>query len=384
MASTSATLYRERQAPVSQLVGIALLALLLRAMCVAVVMRQTGLDLVDLLHIGDGKSYLAYAHFIVGDVSSLSAYDSRVFPGLPAILALLMRLGLGQVAASFLVIATSAAVVTVAAAKLFKDARLGWLLACVPPIFLICSADLGNETPMLALALLGVLLAQRKTLAAVIGGGVLLGLAGVVRPMAAFVVAALLVWMIQQKRWRDGAIVAGVSLLVVAAALGFVQWLLGDALAGVKVYAEDKRAYGGELFTWPGKSLLLTPRNSDVGTFKLLYVWAHVALLAMSLGLLAWRWVRTREGLATFALVLFVLNTLFLLTVGDRWGFQILPRLTLPALPAMLFAFTAFYNRPGRRVFIGAVAVLAAGSLLVGLAQADRAADRFEALTISP
>lgn len=364
-----------------QLVGMVVFALLLRAIYVAVVTQQTGLELIDLLRAGDGKSYLAYAHFITGQADSITAYDSRVFPGLPMLLAGLMKCGLGDVAASLVVIVTSAAASVAAMALLFKDARLGWLAAAVPPIFLICSADLGNETPMLALGLIGLLLARNRSLAAVVLGGIALGLAGAVRPMAAFMVIALLAWLAWEKRWRDAAVVAGVSLAVIGLALGGVHFLFGDALEGVKVYAEDDRAYGGQMFTWPGKSLLQTPTEMAVPKSKLLYVWAHVAMVAAAVSMLTWRAFRRRETIVMISLVWLALNTLFLLTVGDRWGFQILPRLTLPALPATLFAFAPLYRRPGRRWFVAGLIGLAIASLAVGIVQGTRGADRVDAAT---
>ncbi len=73
---------------------IALAAFALRVLIVLCVLGRYHITLTDYANKGDGESYIHYARAILGDPSDLTQYDQRVFPGYPALIALLHCAGI--------------------------------------------------------------------------------------------------------------------------------------------------------------------------------------------------------------------------------------------------------------------------------------------------
>src|SRR6185503_13683911 len=69
---------------------------------------------------GDGASYLAYAKAILGDASTLTNYDRRVFPGYPALIALVHLTGLSFSFAALLIDWLSAGIAAALSLQLFQ------------------------------------------------------------------------------------------------------------------------------------------------------------------------------------------------------------------------------------------------------------------------
>src|SRR5205814_1928551 len=136
---------------------------------------------------GDGASYIAYAKAMCGDASSLTEYDRRVFPGYPALIALLHLTGL--------------------------------------PV-----------------------------------------------PWAAL----LLDWL-------------GAGVAVVAAGFALLHFWTGDAMQGVRIYRDSPQAYVGSIFAWPFESLVMTPIREVVPWPQIPWIWLHVAVVLMAVGILARR-----------------------------------------------------------------------------------------------
>ncbi|MEL7237629.1 MAG: glycosyltransferase 87 family protein [Planctomycetota bacterium] len=340
--SPASTLDRKPFAPTARaLVFIAALDLLVRCIYARGWLTLSGDGLATYTAHGDGYSYLNYARFIAGDLGELSAYDRRVFPGLPMILGGLRLVGLPVEVAGVAVALASSLAASVLTAVLFRDVRAGWLMAITPPTFVACSAMVGNETPMLAALLGGMILLRRDRTAAVVFGGLLLGVAGAIRPMACFGAGAFLLWLLLHKRWWHAGIAGVLAAAVVGAALGAVAIWFGDALEGAKEYANNPKAYDGQIFAWPLQSILETPAAQNVPLSKTAYVWAYVLTLAAAIGVLAWKLLRpgqTSRAMLLMAMAWLLGNTGFALCVGSDWGFYIFPRLLLPGLPPMIWA----------------------------------------------
>ncbi len=318
---------------------IALSATLLRVGVVAAVHLHHGVSLFDYAtQVGDGQSYIAIARAMLGDRSGLSEYDQRVFPGYPAMIAGLHLAGLPFHLAALGIDWLAAGLVAAMAAALFGDRRVGWAMVMLVPQYLINSTLAMSEAPMLTLTLAGLLLARRCRSGQ---AGAVLGLAGLVRPMACFAVAGAALSSAVEGRCRRGlalALVAGG--VFVAGWMGAALWS-GHAFENVRIYKNHPGAYAGQLFTYPFGSLISTPLHATVAAWKIPYIWAHVALTLLAIGLLAVKFKRdprSADGLDALCLPWLAGNTLFVLCIGSHWGFDHYPRFTIPALPALFFA----------------------------------------------
>jgi hypothetical protein len=317
----------------------AAVTLAVRLVYVLITARAAHLSFYGYAAYGDGHSYLDYARFILGQLHSLDPYDARLFPGFPALIALLHLAGVPLSVAALGLTWVSAAIATPAAAALFRSRRVAWAMVFLPPDYLLITSVASTEGPMLALTLLGLLMAVRgKQWGGAELAGVLLGLAGVVRPMACFAVLGYFVYAHVVGAGRKpvrGWIVGLVAAGVVGLAMLGLRHLFGDAMHGAKAYAGD--AYRGNLFTWPFGSLIMTPRRTHVPLLKVALVWAHVLINFLAIAILIWR-LRARSRarpLDSLALPWLGGLTAFNLCVGDVWGFQCFARFLTPALPAL-------------------------------------------------
>ena len=312
----------------------------------------------DYALFSDAASYAAYAELLLGRVQAIDAHDGRVFPGLPAATALVALPGLSVPLAQLLYTFACGAFVPALAALVFRDARVGWATVVFPPIWLAGASMVGSEAPMLALSLAGlavVLAPDRPRLWHAAVAGVLLGLAGATRPVACFAAAGLIALLISRRRTAHAAVVGGASLAVVVAALLLVRAFFGDAMAGVRTYAADPRAYGGSsMFAPPFWSLLTTPTRVSIQSAKIAYAYLHALAMLVGLALLAVALVKRRGddgGLVLLAFVWLAGNSIFALSVGGDWGFHIFPRLLVPALPPLVWAFARLGWLPRPRLW---------------------------------
>jgi hypothetical protein len=162
-------------------------------------------------------------------------------------------------------------------------------------------------------------------------------------------------------------VVAGISAAGVAVGFGALRMWRGDVLEGVKIYANNKHTFGGQLLAWPFESLITTPLRSSVPLWKIGYVWAYVAAVLGGC-LLAVRALRRPVSArardeSLVAAVWLIANTVFVLSMGSVWGFHYFDRHILAALPPLLWAYRAYYPRR-----IGVWVVSGAVSAWLGLA----------------
>jgi hypothetical protein len=333
---------RPQAATRTQLLAIGLSALLLRVAVFAVTISGGKFSVLAYTDAGDGKSYQAYAAAICGDRTQWTQYDKRVFPGYPALIAAahgVTQLSLGICA--LLVTWISAAVAAAGSAMLFNDRRVGWAMVALIPHWPINSSLAMSEAPMLALTVCGLICGSGGMSAA---AGALLGMAVTIRPVACFPLAGLLLAQCLSERKNQAIVAAGMAGMVILGGLQWVHWLTGDPFSNVKVYAHSSAAYGGRIFAWPFQALIQTPLRAHPPIVFLAYIWAYVALvLAGCVALI--RRVRLQhrpDRLEQIALIWLAGNTLFTLCIGSGpygWGFYHFPRFTIPATPALFWAF---------------------------------------------
>ena len=301
---------------------------------------------------GDGASYIAYAKAILGDSSKLTEYDRRVFPGYPALIAIAHCLGLSFSVAAVSVDWLSAGIATGAALALFRDLRVGLAMVYLVPHYLTNSSLAMSEAPMLAFALVGLLLVLRRRMYLV--GGALLGFACLIRPMACFAVIGAIVALVMQRESRR-ALLTGVGwALVLAAGIAFVSWFSSDVFQSLRIYRDSPRAYGGHLFEWPFYSLITTPAREHVSAGFVTYIYAHVAIVLFACAMISVRLVwhgsaahdsPARTSLDALACTWLIGNTLFQLCIGSTWGFRHFARFAIPAQPALFWALCPMLPR---------------------------------------
>lgn len=329
---------------------IALAATLVR-ICIALLSSARAHQPVWLYaYWGDGPSYVAQARAMCGDASTLTDFDRRVFPGFAALIAIVHTLTHATFEYAALIIPwICSGIAAGAGTLLFRDRRIGWAMAFLIPHYLTYSSMPMSEAPLLAFMMCGMLIAQRGCVPSSILGGVLLGCAGMIRPVAAFAVIGFFAYDVYRRRVAVGFVFG----IAAAVTLGFLvalhQHWSGDALHGVHVYATNKAAYGDDkMFTWPFHSLLATPHRPDLPDLKkgkIAYIWIHVVLVLIGCGLIVRQAIvstKSRGGEASLDLLCvpwLLLNTLFVLCVGSKWGFFAFPRFTIPAMPAAFWAY---------------------------------------------
>lgn len=330
-------------------IAIAAAAIALRAIILVIVCACGRLLPGQYARLYDGNSYLITASAMAGDRSGFNDFHGRVFPGFPAMIALAHAAHLPMPAAAVGIDWICAAATAVLAARLFNDRRVGWAMVMLIPHYLMNSAMALSEAPLLAFSLAGLLLIRRNRMT---GGGALLGIAGLVRPMACFaLLGAVVAESIGRSSWLrrlfNISILTGAAGAVVFAGLILVHHWRGDALAGARYYVNSPNTYDGQLLTWPFHALLMVPGQRHVPASRVAYLWAHAILSLMACGVMARVLIRPkpvpepidwRDALAAPWLWG---NTLFALCIGSVWGFECFHRFTIPAMPAMFWALRA-------------------------------------------
>jgi hypothetical protein len=295
---------------------------------------------------GDTDSYIAWASAMTGEckLSSLSEYDRRVFPGYPAMIALVHLAGWPLPWAAAGVTWLAAGVAAAAAGKAFSDARVAWAMTCLIPHYNINSTLGMSEAPMLAMVCLGLLASQRHR---PILAGALFGYAGLIRPVACFGMLGVVFALVVGRRIRPAVVMTVSAGLIVAAGVIALQSWSGDALRGPRVYANHPDAYAGHLLQWPMYAMIHTPYIEKTPPWRIVYTWLHFALVVIGSVLLGVRLLRDERPLPRdlVAWPWLTSNTLFVMCVGTPWGFRHFPRFSLPAQPALFWALREWLPR---------------------------------------
>ena len=364
------------------LIAIGICAFIIRVVVFLVITLGLGFSFQTYTSAADGQSYQDYARAILGDRASLTEYDTRVFPGYPALMAATSEATRLPVAVTGLCITwIAAALAAVFSAMLFRDRRIGWAMVMFIPHWPINSSLIMAEAPMLALATAGLIVglgSNQKATRSVLAG-TLLGIAVLVKPAACFALLGLTAALWANRR-RKRAILTGVAgAIVVLAGLAGVRHLTGSALNSASVYSNSPSAYGGRIFAWPFESLIQTPIAAHAPIGRVIYVWAHVVLAVAACVILYRQRPRRKEAgsqshyrlLNLAALYWIVGNTLFTLCIGSGpfgWGFYHFPRFTIPAMPAMFWAIRRFW--PGKTWIWVCIAVVMTSVAVAGVRDA--------------
>src|SRR5438445_813734 len=121
-------------------VFIALTAFVLRAAVFLIVTSQTHWSLAEFANQRDGEGYLLLAQQFLGRAHDIPVFDQRLFPGYPALLALLGSSGLPLSLMALAFNWLAAAGIAVCSLLVFKDRRVGWAMAVLTPTYLLYSS----------------------------------------------------------------------------------------------------------------------------------------------------------------------------------------------------------------------------------------------------
>ena len=324
-------------------VRLFLAALLLRLAVFLTASHLYHIPLATYANKGDGESYLAYAKAILGNPSYLTEYHRRVFPGYPALIVLVHLIGFSLPLSALLVDWLSSGIAALAARSLFGERRIGWAMLFLLPHYLANSSLAMSEAPLLAFTLMGLLLAKKNR---PLAGGILLGCAGLIRPMACFAVGGLLLSFALERRWRQAIRTALSAAAIVIAGLAVMHFFTGDAFRGVRIYRDSPQAYVGRIFEWPFHSLITTPLREHIPPGFTTYIYIHVAIVLFACVSLARRVLHQKpHPLDLLAFTWLLSNTLFQLCIGSGWGFRHFPRFAIPAQPALFWALHPYVPR---------------------------------------
>lgn len=329
-----------------QLMAIGLTAVAVRVLLCLLVLWRGDLTPIGFAELRDGGQYLAMGQAWMGDFTALEALAEdrtilakRLFPLCPALIGLLHRAGVPLVWSSLLPNWIMVGFVAAGYAALFEDRRVGWAMALLTPSYLLNSTLISTETTSLLLVLLAIVLGMRRHH---IWAGIIFGLAGLARPVAVFAALGYFIYAMAHNRWRGALVVTlcAMAIFSIGAALVYlrfhVEWL------GFCIYAGHEQAYAGQLLTWPFNSLMHTPLDYPVARWKIVYVWLHVAAALFTCGVMLRQVMKERPSAQrafTWMMAAWLCaNTLFVLCLGDRWGFHEFHRFIVPALPPAFWA----------------------------------------------
>jgi hypothetical protein len=177
--------------------------------------------------------------------------------------------------------------------------------------------------------------------------GPLLGLALLTGPAAVFPLLGCLAFLAYHKNWRGAIVTALLAGLVAAAGFLAMAWRFGDPLQSLRYYPAAPAAYAGAQFTWPFAAILTTPQypgvRGPVTHPQMGYVWLHVlvVLIGCLLAFVRWRSQTQRPARALPALMALWLigSTAGAVCLAGPNGFSQFPRVIIPALPPLLWAY---------------------------------------------
>ena len=335
---------RRRAPSIASLLWIGAAAAVLRVALFVLVGLPRGATLLDWAAAADGGQYLRMASdWLTGPhYSKLDPAIGRLFPGLPALIAALVGLGAPPWAAALLPSWLGSAAVCVLAGRWTGSTRVAWALATVPPIFLYAGSLISTEVVCLVLSLAALLSARRERWPL---AGLCFGAAGWVRPFAIFAAIGWAVAMLRQGKVRPVSIVAAVSCATFGAGTVLTALRVGDPWLSFRTYAA---VHQGGILEFPFGSLLRVSFASETPTWKLFYVWSHVAVGVV--GLIAGvRRIRSaepqREDLLWTAFLWWAGTLGFALSAGTDWGFHDFPRYLSSGLPALFLLIDDFLPR---------------------------------------
>ena len=370
-----------------ELLAIFLAAVAVRCVAFAVMGWKAG-TVTGFAALSDGSAYIDNAKRINGD-GMPSAYDQRVFVGLPWVIAMTHKLGVPYLPAAAGIGLIVPGLMCVLAARVLHDRRIGWAMAVLPPHWVLDTAAVMNESLMLTLCFAGMLVVRKAAsdpLSRYSGGGLGRGsadlantstfdsnstnkktpsptlprrtgrgsksplslraaygpvlaalafaLAGVVRPMTCFAVAGAIAFLLQAKRPGKAVMLAIDTLVLLALLFLAFKGFYWNPLDNARTYDTQSLAYNGQVFTYPFGSFVDAFIHRGPLNKSLIYKTLHM-LAAIGVFVIAFvKWKHHRRPLDAWAVTWWGTNLAFAACIGSHWGVDIAQRSVMWAAPA--------------------------------------------------
>jgi len=349
-----------------ELIAAGVTAVAIRVLFACALMLGTHTSLHGWAMLRDGESYLRVAAAVRGAMDVPNAFDWRVFPGYPLAIGAVGSIGIPLSLSALLLTWGGAGVAAAAGGALFNRRDVAWALAVLLPGYLMYTSIAMSEGLLLGMTTVGLLMATRGRVAI---GGLLLGYAGLIRPVACFAVIAFGLWSLHRREIRN-ALVCGVTALVVVAT-GWLTWR-GWSHGAAQSVALYNQAYGNRLLEWPFEALIATPLQSPVAAWKVAYIYAHVLLVLVACAFAVRRLLlelprpHTQGSMGVLAGAWLLGNTMFAVCVGQYWGFHEFHRFIVPALPALYVVLEPLM--PRERVWWVAASIASLAMAAFGIA----------------
>lgn len=293
----------------------------------------------------DTPSYVAIADSTIEAARPENAWHERVFPGWSLVLVPFALLGVTQYSAVVLG-SLLAAIVPVLYLWHTGDKGFAWLIAFVPPTWLMHSS-LGMSEPLQLAASMASI-----ALATVSPGwsGLCMAMASLTRPQAVFAGAAILVNLFRLRKFKAAAKWVFAASLGPLALILFNIFTYKDWVHQARMYSmtpnvndeilKSLTAFMSErnFFNLPFVSLILTPILSPTPTWKIVFVLTNVVFVLSSSIILGMR--IKRDSFTAHYGIWAILNTAFIVCGGPYWGFHSFDRYAVWALPAYAYGFS--------------------------------------------
>lgn len=341
---------------VSAFIGMALLAIALRAMLVASVTASPGCGLEAYVLAADGRQIVATAQGWMGDMEAIrretffegmvangalsSSHLIRFFPALGGTLAVALSAGFPLGWAGTLPFWLLAGLSAALTALWAGDLRAGLVVASLPPIQLYASSFSGYEPWFFLSCVSAFLAAERGRWAA---AGALVGLAAWARPEALFAASGIAWLACRSGGWKP--LLRSTVAALVAGALGvlLVAWRFAPLVVELRGAAET--GIGGAsrvaFLSWPGQALFVGILDGSRPAWKIAYVLAHFVAALVVVATLALRSHRLEpsQGARPQALLLWIgAHLLFVTSLAGVQGYDDLPRYLGLVAPAFAVA----------------------------------------------
>ena len=327
------------------------------------------------LSLGDGGAYRAVSQVLTGALhpSDLSLYASRVFLGWPALIALV-----NHAIPEPLAIMGLTVVVAALAPVLFHDLTgsyvMAWIILFLPPAWLLATLHPIAEPVFIVSGLAALLAVKRHHW---LLAGLFAGYMTTVKPYGIFLVAGCAVGagvgpgaqpLRSLPRFALGVALLGIACLAANVALYkdplYQLHVYASPLSKLNLSADAAARLNEPSGHWgtPFRALIETPLQFRVPTWKLIYIYGHVLVLAILLAAGVKRFLGNPRQPAEAAMVVWLgLNSIAIVSAGPYWGFYSFDRYFVWALPAALALNQAWLEkRPWIPIALAPLSVAAA------------------------
>lgn len=352
----------------SELILIIVVSVLIRLGALFWASTASGGDVSLYLSKCDAPSYIELARMMHTGTRPVDSWHERVYWGWVLLIA---PFGAHERVLGHAAIWLGIGLATLASVLfwwLTKDIWLSVLFTAVPPAWVMHSCNAMSEPAYLACLLTSLLMFVRGSIG---WSGAAMGYAALVRPTAVFLYLPMVVELVRRRRWLAVLSFSILAALGPAATIGLNAFYYGDATHQSRLHGDPQNFPAGaaEILAgdgptrtygyWPFKALLDTPRLIPTPKWKIVYVYANVAILLAACFVAAVRF-RQDDMLGRICAAWLWGNALFILSTGPYWGFHSFDRYFVWAWPALAYQCKGLPGLKRASLVLGSVSIVLA------------------------